>query len=77
MAGITLAQAEAQLALWLSASTAISSGQSYTVDSRAFTLADAAKIQQNIEYWDSKVRQLSATATSARSGPYIRGATPV
>jgi hypothetical protein len=32
MAGITLVHAEAQLALWLAASTAVASGQEYEIE---------------------------------------------
>jgi len=74
MAGITQAQAEAQLTLWLAADTAVSSGQSYSLDARTLTRADARQIRENITFWDAKVRALSAT--SGRTGPVIRGATP-
>lgn len=73
MAGITLAQAEAHLALWLEADEAVSSGQSYTYGSYVLTLADSKKIKDNLEYWDSKVRALS----NSRTGIVIRGAAPV
>jgi hypothetical protein len=75
MAGITLAQAEAQLAMWLAADAAVSSGQSYSYDNSSLTRADSRQIRENIEYWDHKVRSLSAA--SSRTGPVIRGATPV
>lgn len=72
MAGITQAQAEAQLASWLAASTAVTSGQSYTIGTRTLTRADAADIQSMIEYWDAKVKAL----TSGRTGMRLRGLTP-
>lgn len=72
MAGITLAQAEAQLSTWLSASTAVAAGQSYTIGSRSLSRADAAQIQAQVQYWDAKVKQLA----SGRSGMRIRGLTP-
>jgi hypothetical protein len=75
MAGITLAQAETQLAKWLAADTAVASGQSYSYDGRTLTRADSKQIRENIEYWDKKVRTLSAS--TSRTGPIIRGATPV
>ena len=37
MAGITLAQAEAKLAEWLAADTAVAAGQSYTIGGRSLT----------------------------------------
>lgn len=61
MAGITLAQAEAQLAVWIDASTKVASGQAYSMGSRSLTRADAKEIRENIDYWDAKVRQLSST----------------
>lgn len=70
---ITLAQAEAQLALWLAADAAVASGQSYAMGDKSLTLANAGEIRQNIDYWESKASKLS----NSRTGPVIRGATPV
>lgn len=71
MAGITLEQAEAQLALWLAADAAVSSNQTYAVDTggsrRSLTRADAAEIRNNIEYWDGWCRKL-APGASGRTG---------
>lgn len=72
MAGITLAQAQAQLDTWLAASTAVAAGQSYSIGSRSLTRTNSMEIQQQIDYWDKKVRKL----TSGRSGMRIRGITP-
>ncbi len=72
MAGITLAQAEAQLATWLSANTAVASGQSYTIGSRQLTRVDAKEIREQLDYWDSKVKELSR----GTSGMRVRGGTP-
>lgn len=74
MAGITLADAEAQLAIWIAASTAVASSQSYQVDSgngrRTLTRADAAEIKGMIEFWDRKVKQLSGAASGQRRVRY-------
>lgn len=70
MAGITLTQAEAQLTAWLSASTAVASGQAYTIGSRSLTRADAKEIRKQIEFWDSMVKSLD------RGGVRVRGITP-
>ena len=70
---ITLAQAEAQLALWLAADAAVATGQSYGHGQSSLTRADAGKITEKIEYWEKKVSQLSGR----RKGIIIRGATPV
>jgi hypothetical protein len=70
MAGITLAQASAQLTVWLAASTAVASGQSYTMGDRSLTLANAVEIRKMVDYWEGKVQTLS------RSGFAIKGGTP-
>lgn len=70
MAGITLAQAQAQLTAWLAASTAVATGQAYSIAGRSLTRANAAEIRNQIDYWDSKVKTLS------RGGRAIRGVTP-
>lgn len=63
MAGITLAQAEAQLATWLAASTAVASGQAYQINTgggnRALTRADAKEIREQIKFWNNFVNELS------------------
>jgi hypothetical protein len=74
MAGITLAQASAQLAVWIAASTAVASGQSYSMGERSLTLANAAEIRKSIEFWDAKVSEL--TAAAGGGGRKIRGITP-
>jgi len=76
MAGITLAQAEAQLALWIAADTAVATGQSYSVGGRQLTRADAREIRENIIFWDSQVRRLSSAEASG-GRIVIRGGTPV
>jgi len=76
MAGITLAQAEAQLALWIAADTAVATGQSYSVGGRQLTRADAREIRETIIFWDSQVRRLSSAETSG-GRIVIRGGTPV
>ncbi len=58
-AGITLAQAEEQLIAWLNASKAVAKGQHYKIGERQLTRANAAEIQQQITFWDAKVRLLS------------------
>ncbi len=75
MAGITLAQAQAKLALWMAADDAVSSGQSYQADingnSRRLTRANANEIQKNIEFWNRMCQRLS------RGGARVRGITPI
>lgn len=59
MAGITLAEAEAKLALWMEADDKVASGQSYSIGGRSLSRADAKMIQENIKFWDRKVKELS------------------
>ena len=70
MAGITLDQAQAQLALWLAASTALASGQSYAIDTagvrRQLTRVDAAEVRTNIDYWQRKVSELAPIGAGGR-----------
>jgi len=70
MAGITLAQAEAKLAEWLAADTAVVSGQAYSISGRSLTRANAREIRENIVFWDKQVKRL------ARGGIRIIGGTP-
>jgi hypothetical protein len=67
MAGITLAQAEAQLALYLAAEAAVLSNQSYEIAGRKVTRADLAAIQEGIKLWNDRAQQLeNRTAGSGR-----------
>ena len=70
MAGITLSDAESQLAVWIAASTAVASGQSYSIAGRSLNRANAREIRENIEFWDRQCKRLS------RGGIRVRGATP-
>jgi len=70
MAGITLAQAEAKLAEWLAADTAVVSGQAYSISGRSLTRANAREIRENIVFWDKQVKRLT------RGGIRIIGGTP-
>jgi hypothetical protein len=62
MAGITLAQAEAQLAVWIAADAAVASGQEYEIAGRRLKRANAAEITGKIEYWNALVQSLSLSA---------------
>lgn len=63
MPGITLAQAEAQLASYLAAETAVLSGQSYEIAGRKLTRANLAEIQKGIEIWNGRAITIGAAAT--------------
>lgn len=70
MAGITQAQAEAQLALYLAAEEAVLANQSYTINGRSLTRANLNEIQAGITAWDRRVQRLS------RGGIRVSGITP-
>ena len=70
LAGITLDQAETQLAAWLAASLAIATNQSYSIAGRSYTRADAQYVESMVTLWDRRVNSWS------RGGIRVRGATP-
>jgi thiamine pyrophosphate-dependent acetolactate synthase large subunit-like protein len=71
MAGLSLADAQAQLDAFLAASLAVAKGQAYQIGTRSFRRADLKEIQASITYWDGKVRQLT------RGGMRMRRAIPI
>lgn len=71
MAGITSSQAEAQLASYLAAETAVLSGQSYEINGRRVTRANLAEIQTGIKIWNQRAQSLT------RGGLVVKGATPI
>lgn len=71
MSGITLVQAETQLASWLAADAAVATGQSYKIGGRSLERANAKEIRDNIVFWDKHVHRLT------RGGIRVRGGTPV
>lgn len=73
MAGITLADAEAQLAAWLLASTAVAKSQQYEIDTgsggrRMLRRADAAEIREQIKFWSGQVQNLTPTGVTGGRG---------
>jgi len=70
MAGITNAQATAQLAIWIAADTAVATGQSYSIGGRSLTRSNAKEIRDNITFWDKHVKRLT------RGGIRVTGGTP-
>lgn len=59
MAGITLAEAQAQLTQWLAALDAIALNQSYSIAGRSLSRADLSDVREQVDYWDQKVKRLS------------------
>ena len=66
MAGITLAQAQAQLDAYIAAETAVLGNQSYEIAGRKLTRANLQEIQTGITIWDSRARALQGR-TNGRS----------
>lgn len=71
MAGITAAQAQAQLDLYLAAETAVLASQSYEIAGRKLTRANLQEIQAGVKLWNQRATAL------ARGGLSVRGGTPV
>ena len=63
MAGLTAAQAQEQLDIWLAASTAVAAGQEYSYSSgttqRSLKKSDAEEIRNNVIFWNDMVINLS------------------
>lgn len=67
--GITLAEAQAKLITWMAADDAVALKQSYSIEGRSLTLADAALINRNVDYW-RKVVARKSSAAAGRSRLY-------
>jgi len=74
MAGITLAQAQERLTAWLEADAAVARNQSYSINNRSLTRADAEQIRENIDYWQGKVDKLKASPGGGARVRYIQAA---
>jgi hypothetical protein len=76
MAGITLAQAQAKLDLWLAAEESLATSQSYEItvegNTRKLTRADLAEIGNRISYWNNKVVSLTAQSSGQSRSRTIR-----
>lgn len=71
-AGITLAIAEARLALYLAAETKVLSSQSYELGDRKLTRADLKEIREGLAYWQSHVDRLNPSPTTPRAVGRVR-----
>jgi hypothetical protein len=74
MAGLTAAIAQARLDSWLAADEAVAANQSYTINNRTLTRANAKEIRDNIDFWSKKIEELTARETRRRGPRYIVGA---
>jgi len=75
MAGITLAQAQAQLDAHIAALTALTTGglQETEIVGRKVKLLDLGEIRESIKFWNSECERLEAKGT--RTGRRARGGT--
>jgi hypothetical protein len=64
--GITLEQAQAKLAEYIAAETAVLSNQEYTIDNRRLKRADLEMIQLGIKAWDGRCKELGAKQDNRR-----------
>lgn len=71
MAGITLAAAQASLDAWLAADLAVASRQSYSINGRSLTAADAGQITEKIRYWQGQVTRLSQSGRRRSRTRYV------
>lgn len=74
MSGITLEQAQAQLAAYLAAEQKVLTNQSYEIDGRKLTRAQLDVIQDGIRIWNDRVIMLSNRANGrSRSRTVVVG----
>lgn len=75
MVGITLAQAQAKLDMWLAAEEALATSQSYEIEvegnRRQLTRADLGAIAKRITFWNNKVVALSRSASGSSRVRYL------
>lgn len=65
------AAAQARLDLYLAAEAKVLAGQSYSIGGRSLTRANLKEIREGIDYWESKIQQLSS------GGRRVIGAEPI
>ncbi len=61
---LTLTQAQTALDAWIAADLAVAKGQSYTMNGRSLTLANANEIREQIQYWERRVVAFEQTVQS-------------
>jgi len=52
---LTLTQAQTALDAWIAADLSVAKGQSYSMNGRTLTLANAKEIREQIQYWERRV----------------------
>lgn len=72
MSGITLEIAEAKLAMWLDAESALATSQSYTIEEnnsrRVLTRADLSAVRDSVKYWNTWCQKLSPSRRKSGYG---------
>lgn len=58
---LTLTQAQTALDAWIAADLAVAKGQSYSMNGRTLTLANAKEIREQIQYWERRVAAFEQT----------------
>ena len=64
MAGITLAQAEEKLAFWLNLEEQLGITSEVTITGNVYKRQQLKDVADMVTVWDSRVKQLSASASS-------------
>lgn len=59
---LTLTQAQTALDAWIAADLAVAKGQSYSMNGRSLTLANAKEIREQIQYWERRVQAFQQVA---------------
>lgn len=76
MSGITLAQAQARLTVYMDAEAAVLQGQSYSITTggnvRQLTRANLAEIRSGIDYWSNKAAALESRASGRGRAVTVR-----
>lgn len=74
MAGITLQEAEETLAAYKTALATVLRRQSYELNGRRLTMADLKDIEDGVDRWDARVKNLSRKAAGrSRSRTIVAG----
>lgn len=60
---ITSTQAQTALDAWIAADLAVAKGQSYSMNGRSLTLANAREIREQIQYWERRVAAFAVGST--------------
>ncbi len=60
---LTSTQAQIALDAWIAADLAVAKGQSYSMNGRSLTLANAKEIREQIQYWERRVAAFAAAST--------------